>query len=616
MKNPQSSPDQPYYRNIKVAIYSTVYDVQKMQDLNWLKESFDLIQRHVRVNKVYLETHRDTVIADEGTYRQAQQFLKSRGIQVSGGITITVNERNRFQTYCYTNPEQRQKLKDIVTYTASMNDELILDDFFFTNCKCPSCVQAKGDKSWTEFRLGLMADAARDLVIAPARAANPNVKVIIKYPNWYEHFQGLGFNLEAQPPDFDMIYTGNETRDPVIGTQHFQEYHGYSIFRYFENIKPGGNAGGWVDPFGIFSLDRYAEQFWVTLFAKAPEVTMFNFSTILTRVKETDRGPWQGEGTSFDFDSSVAPVREPGGELSPAAVVALGAGAAFDQVDSFIDQLGKPLGVACYRPYHSTGEDFLHSYLGMIGIPIDLRPEFPADAQTILLTESAKFDARIVDKIQRQLMAGKNVVITSGLLRALQGQGAPGHRLTDIAELEYTDRKLTTDQFLMNWRQVFTASRPVTVPQIAYMTNDSWEEISCQAGVVGGPLLHSAEYGRGVLYVLTIPDNFGDLYALPPMALNRIKEVATRDLYVRVDAPAKVSLFVYDNDTFIVESFLDESADARIVIDNRFVKVQDILTGEEFTGEELFAWRKRSLGKKSYPLTVKPHSYRVLRAVA
>jgi hypothetical protein len=53
--------------------------------------------------------------------------------------------------------------------------------------------------SWTDFRLQLMTDAARDLIINPAKAVNPQVKIIIKYPNWYEHFQGLGFNLETGP---------------------------------------------------------------------------------------------------------------------------------------------------------------------------------------------------------------------------------------------------------------------------------------------------------------------------------------------------------------------------------------------------------------------------------
>ncbi len=51
-------------------------------------------------------------------------------------------------------------------------------------------------------------------MLKPARAVNPNIKMIIKYPNWYEHFQGLGYDLDKEAQMFDAIYTGTETRDP------------------------------------------------------------------------------------------------------------------------------------------------------------------------------------------------------------------------------------------------------------------------------------------------------------------------------------------------------------------------------------------------------------------
>ena len=35
----------------------------------------------------------------------------------------------------------------------------------------------------------------------------------------------------------------------------------------------------------------------------------------------------------------------------------------------------------------------------MIGIPIDMHPEFPTDAHTMLLTEQAKFDPDLISKI-------------------------------------------------------------------------------------------------------------------------------------------------------------------------------------------------------------------------
>ncbi len=90
-----------------------------------------------------------------------------------------------------------------------------------------------------------------------------------------------GSILEAEPKIFDGIYTGTETRDPVYTDQHLQQYESYLIYRYFENIKPGGNGGGWVDTGAMRYMDRYAEQLWLTMFAKAPEITLFDFRRML-----------------------------------------------------------------------------------------------------------------------------------------------------------------------------------------------------------------------------------------------------------------------------------------------------------------------------------------------
>ena len=57
----------------------------------------------------------------------------------------------------------------------------------------------------------------------------------------------IGLYLERGPDLFDGIYTGTETRDAVVGNQHLQPYHGYSIMRYFENISQAATAAvGWT----------------------------------------------------------------------------------------------------------------------------------------------------------------------------------------------------------------------------------------------------------------------------------------------------------------------------------------------------------------------------------
>lgn len=601
------------YKNFKVSVYARAYEVRQMNDINWLQPIWDGISNQVKVDKIYLETHRDLIIVDDKTLETAKKFFAGRGIITAGGITLTVNEGNRFETFCYTNPEHRKKVREIVEHTARHFDEIILDDFFFTDCKCELCIEAKGNRSWTDFRLDLMTKAAQELIIGPAKAVNPDVRVIVKYPNWYEHFQGLGFNLETEPPMFDGIYTGTETRDPDAAGQHLQQYLSYLVFRYFENLKPGGNGGGWVDTGGMPYIDRYAEQLWLTLFAKAPEITLFDFRQLQRPIRPTDRSQWQENKPSFNFDEMMQPVKTAEGKTVEPVTIARAAGITFENVDKFIGKLGNPTGIKTYRPFHATGEDFLQNYLGMIGLPMDILPEFPMDPQMILLTESAKADKQIVNKIKERLIAGKSVTITSGLLKALQGKG-----IEDIVELRMTGRSALVKNFSTGWRGNFKSETPVLIPQIQYLTNDSWEDISAtsSSGAAGWPILHQARYANASLFVLTIPDNFSELYDLPEGVLNRIRDVLTMDLNPRIEGPSKVSLFVYDNNTLIVESFLPAETKIRVVAETATGTITDILSGEQISSSGKSSgmiWGRKAQPKTFFEVTLKPHSYRVFK---
>src|SRR5690606_22630053 len=113
------------YKNFRVAVYARAYEVRQMDKTEWLEPIWNEISAQVHVDKIYLETHRDLIIVDEKTVQTAKKFFNSRGIQTAGGITLTVNEMNRFETFCYTNPEHRKKVREIVEFTAKHFDEII-----------------------------------------------------------------------------------------------------------------------------------------------------------------------------------------------------------------------------------------------------------------------------------------------------------------------------------------------------------------------------------------------------------------------------------------------------------------------------------------------------------
>jgi hypothetical protein len=606
----------PEHDHFRVAIYIPVFVVDKMKDPAWLQKSWDEISSQLKVDKVYIESYRSGDLADDALLQSVKHFFVAHGVAVAGGIAFTAQESNQFQSFCYTDAKDREYVKHVSEVTARNFDEIILDDFFFNSTKSDSDIAAKGDASWTNFRLHLMDDVSRELVLGAARAVNPKVKIIIKFPNWYEHFQGDGYDLDVEPKIYDGIYTGTETRDPVTTDQHLQQYESYEIIRYFDNIKPGGNGGGWVDIYGTRYVDRYAEQLWDTMLAKTPEIMLFNYGDLVLPAQPGNRNAWSSLHTSFDY-ADMEKLHTTSGAPGQANMATV-ASYSLAQVNTVVGKLGNPIGLASYKPYQSSGEDFLHNYLGMIGIPIELYPQFPSDAGPVLLTESAKYDPRIVSEIQAHLQKGQNVIITSGLLRALQGKG-----IEQIAEIYDTGNVLKMQDY---WSP-FGPGGPnpdsglkqnaipdVLVPEIAFMTNDAWPVVRGIANGHGAPLLLMDRYSKGILYVLTIPENFNDLYLLPQPLLTSIKQFVLRDFPVRLDAPSQVSLFVYDNHTFVVQSFLDKPAQVMVSVLGTYKHLRNLATGQVIVGKA--AAPIRSFGRTvetpqrtEFHIEVKPHSF-------
>ena len=601
------------YQHFKVSTYIRAQDVARMADDKFLNQTWEAVSSQVDLDKIYLETHRDAFTVDEKTMTKVKQFFRSKGLEVGGGITYTRSEPSDFETYSYARAVERQQVSQVAEYTARLFDDFILDDFFFIDLKNDDEIAAKGTKSWTEYRLRLMADAGRELVLGPAKKVNPKVKVFIKYPNWYDHFHGLGFNLEEEPQYFDGIWTGTETRDPA-SAQHLQNYLSYNVVRYFDNIAPGKNGGGWVDAGGIhMSMDRYAEQLHLTMLSKTPEIILWNYMQLNdVKISPQMRAPWQDTGgNSFRYDEMVAPYQKDGKTVTPTTMARF-ASVTLRQTDRLVGQLGKPVGLVSYKPYHSSGEDFLQNYLGMIGLPMDMHPTFLNDRQQVLLTEQAAKDPKIVEKIKTQLKKGGDVIITTGLLKAIREQ------LADVCELYCGDLKAIVSDFGFAGK----SASEFIIPQVKYFTNDAWEVVSAgrplTGGVSGYPILLRDTYSKGMLFVLTIPDDFGNLYDYPAGALNVIRRAMSKDVGAYIEGPAKVAFFPYDNRTMVVENFNDEAVSLRVVVNSKVTNLRNLLTDEQLQPADLPkpapSWGRNRFfgypdGATVFDISIPAHSY-------
>jgi hypothetical protein len=630
---------QGHYRSFIVSTYAIQGTVRGLVNGNPdPAQSWAALTRNLKIDKIYIEVMRNHTLVDEAGLEKLKKFYQHQGVRVCGGLAYSISESYGFQGFDYADPENREFAQKAVEMAARHFDEILLDDYYFFDRKTDYDIKAKGNKSWTQYRLETMRDVTENLIVKPARAINPKCKIIIKMANWYDQYAGMGNDTEKVPLIADGMFSGTESRLWFGHEQHLQPYLSYDIMRFMDNLKPGVNRGGWVDQGGSNPIDRYSEQVLDTVFARCPEMCCFNYSGMLRTIPPstiTNRA-WADQPTSLNFAELQKTLDPNAGNPTFADIAAYTLG----QADKVLVNVGKPVGIKTYTPYHTTGEEFLHDYLGMIGLPMDIFPQFPSDADMVLLTEQARFDPDIIRKIQGQLEAGKSVCVTSGFVRAMKSKG-----IEDICELEATGVTVPVRRFTFaggpgapfrggrgfvrrdGEPDPFEAPRDILIPEIKYLnvlTHDAWgDALGISPGGTTYPIVLSCDYSKGKFYVLTVPNDFADLYALPPTVLGVIRTALGSAEPIRIDsAPAQVALFRYNNNTFIVQNYLPTAAEVTVSIAGTAAQIHNLLTGEDIAaapaagrgfGGGFGGFRGRGQAgpapRTSFTFTVLPHSY-------
>lgn len=535
------------YKNFDLVVYFIADGVAHATH-EQLQKDIDFFKRYMRLDKVYLEPFRDGIFATKEQLRLCKEVFEANGIRTEGGITTSMpdmdghaKKQRMFNTLCYNDADMMNTLQQVCELNAKVFDAFIIDDFYFTNCTCEACRKGRDeyneahgvtDGSWQAYRTHLMYEASLKYVIEPAKAVNPDCKITIKYPNWMESYQETGYDPASQKEIFDYIYTGTETRDPVNTDQHLPRYLSYSLMTYLESMAPGRNGGGWFDPFDCRILDYYLEQAYLTAFAKPREMMMFCFQALVDSVN----------------------------------VPALGF--MLDKLDELLSHLGAPIGIPCYIPNASQGEDNVQDYLGMHGFPVITAPWFEENAPVMLLTESSAYDANIIDKLEKYIADGHKAIVTSGFVKATLDKGLA--RITSIRDRgrKATVREFTAEasHFYNRWERSF-GEKPVNIPVMEFRNNATWGAVCKGIAEEEAYTLFALDtYGAGQMYTLVVPESFSDLKYYPNVIRDRMrKEFAVNGIYLTGDP--MISLFVYDNDTFVIYPYVDaETRDSDIYV--------------------------------------------------
>jgi len=259
------------------------------------------LTRNLKVDKIYIEVMRNHTLVDEAGLDKLKKFYQDQGVQVCGGLAFSVSESYGFQSFDYSDPENRAFATNAVGMAARHFDEILLDDYYFFDRKSDLDIAAKGSKSWTQYRLETMREVTENLIVKPAKAVNPKCKVIIKMANWYDQYAGMGNDTEKVPFIADGMFAGTESRLWFGQEQHLQPYLSYNIMRFMDNLKPGVNKGGWVDQGGANPIDRYSEQVLDTVFARCPEMCCFHYAGLLGGIRGNANRAWADQPTSLNL---------------------------------------------------------------------------------------------------------------------------------------------------------------------------------------------------------------------------------------------------------------------------------------------------------------------------
>jgi len=378
--------------------FSTLFTAQNVRDLlsneEGLKNAVEWCKQ-TAVTHVYVESFRDGYTAERSALEHAKKTFENTGIDVSGCVTTTkLGKLGTGWTLisCYTNIPTQILLQEIFEYTASIFDEIMIDDFLFIDCECDECKAAKGDKTWVDYRSDLMVNVSVERILKPAKAKNPNVKVIIKYPQWYDDFHNRGYDVVRETQVFDKIWVGTETRDPDNERWGRKvQYEAYYIMQWLGVIGGEKTGGGWFDPYGT-GPTTYVEQARQTVLADAKEALLFCYGSLLH-----DTGPKNVEKLRTEIPAlfqlaELVRGKEIRGILAP-----------------------KP---PSSKPFN---EQYIFDFVGMMGLPLIPYPEIK-DTEPVFLSVHALKDPDLVSKLKTLIDAKIPILITNNLEERLKGQ--------------------------------------------------------------------------------------------------------------------------------------------------------------------------------------------------
>lgn len=502
----------------------------------------------LQVSRLFLEGRRGDEYVAPVMLRTVRDFFAGHGIECSGGIATVpgsrfgVRQQGGLGWLNWQNSRTQEDVAGFFTENAPVFKELIVDDFYCTGDTSPESDQARGTLSWGEYRRDLLVSLIEPMMLQPARSTNPDIRLILKYPQWYDRFHLFGYDPARMSPPFDEIWVGTEVRNPATRRMGFvQPTEGYMNFRWLSSVAGEKVRGAWFDHIEC-GAEHFVDQAVQSVLAGARELTLFNLGDVVA----DHPGDALLAGRLPELQALAAKVR--GRERT---------------------------GVVFYKPPGSDADEnlYLADYLGMIGLPILPEARFPADARLVFLGVQAAADPAIVQRIEQVTGSGGTVILTPAFIRAT------GEAAASLAGVQVGEKSQPVEATAF---RIGDATTPLSSPlQIDGSLSSRDASVAIQA-LVGGrnlPLLTMKPAHQGRVLVLNVrtfseqdfrdagewllsPEPLG-LSALPESLANELRAVLLSPLGMRLEAPAGIGLYRFGADHCLY-NFHEEQVTVRL----------------------------------------------------
>ncbi|HOX39486.1 MAG TPA: hypothetical protein PL033_16005 [Candidatus Brocadiia bacterium] len=521
---------------------------------NGLETAFRRL-RAARVGKVVIEAYRGGEITPENRLRELRDAFRSSGFETSGGIMPvegrgfgrrSVGVETRCGFFCYTAQSTRTGVETEIRKLARVFDEVVIDDAFLTSCRCPECDAARAGRGWRKFRKDLMAEFSR-ILVAAVHEENPNAKLVLKLPQYYDRYQLFGYDPATQGRIFDGIWIGTETRAPDTFAYGFvEQYEPFFHVAWIRQCVGAKFQGAWFD---YLDCDErvFFEQAITTALTNPRQNTYFCYGDSM-----------------FDEKNGLA------GCVAKAASL----------IEKLASVARHPAGLPVLRPADADGNGdlFIFDSLGMVGIPVLPVLDLSDAPRNVMIPAHCACLPDLRRRIEAILENGGQVIMTlNALCEAVESDPALapifGYTFSGIGRVS-----ADATAVIVGSKRIELNS-PIRLPgdlQPSDAQTEAWAEVPCcEGGPILVPLISSRRHASGGAAIVwnigtCVHNDFpinerlnvplrADILRFPQSVLDIMQAQATLHMGCRIAVPPRVAAFPF-RDCLVLVNYSDNSA--------------------------------------------------------